>query len=167
MMSMKCKYALKALTRLARDSAQGLLHTADIARLENIPKKFLEQILLDLKHARIVKSKQGIGGGYYLVKKPKDISVADIYRLFDGAISLVSCVSLNFYEKCDDCKNERDCLLRNEFIRIREGARLVMSKITIESFLPPPPPKKKQKSKHKKYFLLKSTKLIEFIYICV
>ena len=135
MMSMKSKYALKALTRLARDSEQGLLHTADIARLENIPKKFLEQILLDLKHARIVKSKQGMGGGYYLVKKPKDISVADIYRLFDGAISLVPCVSLNFYEKCDDCVSEVNCLLRNEFVKIREGARLVMSKITIESFL--------------------------------
>ena len=145
-MSMKCKYALKALTRLARDSEQGLLHTADISRLENIPKKFLEQILLDLKRARIVKSKQGAGGGYYLVKKPKDISVADVYRLFDGAISLVPCVSLNFYEKCDDCTNEKNCLLRNEFIKIREGARLVMSKITIESFLNPS--KKTQKRKY-------------------
>jgi Rrf2 family protein len=135
MMSMKCKYALKALTRLARDPSQKLLHTADIASLENIPKKFLEQILLTLKHARIVKSKQGVGGGYYLVKKPKDISVADVYRLFDGAIALVPCVSLNFYEKCEDCLSEKNCLLRKEFINIREGARVVMSKITIGSFI--------------------------------
>jgi len=135
---MKCKYALKALVRLASDPEQELWHTADISRLENIPKKFLEQILLDLKHARIVKSRQGMGGGYYLVKKPKDISVADVYRLFDGAIALVPCVSLNFYEKCDDCKNETQCLLRNEFIKIREGARAVMSKVTIQSFLDTP-----------------------------
>jgi Rrf2 family protein len=135
MMSMKCKYAIKALVRLARDPGKELWHTADIAHLDNIPKKFLEQILLGLKQARIVKSKQGIGGGYYLAKKPKDISVADVYRLFDGAIAPVPCVSLNFYERCDDCKNEENCLFRDEFIRIREGARVVMSKTTIQSFL--------------------------------
>lgn len=135
MMSMKCKYALKALTRLGRNYGKGYLHTTGIAEAENIPKKFLEQILLELKHARIVNSKQGTGGGYYLLKKPKDVSVADVYRLFDGAIALVPCVSLNFYEKCDDCKSEKECLLRGEFIKMREGARQVMSKISIQSFL--------------------------------
>ena len=135
MMSMKCKYAIKALVRLGRDPDKQLWHTADIARLESIPKKFLEQILLALKQAHIVKSKQGIGGGYSLAKNPKDISVADVYRLFDGAIAPVRCVSLNFYERCEDCKNEQNCVFRDEFIRIREGARVVMSKTTIQSFL--------------------------------
>ncbi len=120
---------------LGRNYGQGYLLTRNIAQKENIPKKFLEQILLELKHARFVNSKQGVGGGYYLIKKPKDISVADVYRLFDGAIALVPCVSLNFYEKCDDCKNEKECLLHDEFIKIREGARVVMSKTTIQSFL--------------------------------
>jgi Rrf2 family protein len=132
---MKCKYAIKALVMLGRNYGQGYLLTRNIAQKENIPKKFLEQILLELKHARFVNSKQGVGGGYYLIKKPKDISVADVYRLFDGAIALVPCVSLNFYEKCDDCKNEKECLLHDEFIKIREGARVVMSKTTIQSFL--------------------------------
>ena len=136
MISMKCKYALKALVRLAMESDKKLLHTADIARQENIPRKFLEQILLDLKHARMVKSRQGIGGGYYLVKDPRDISVADIYRLFDGPIAPVLCVSLNFYEKCHDCTDEKKCILREQFINIREGARQVMSRVTIASFLP-------------------------------
>ena len=135
MMSMKTKYALKALTRLGRNLGKGYMQTNTIAVAENIPKKFLEQILLALKHARMVGSKQGVGGGYYLVKKPKDISVADVYRLFDGAIALVPCVSLNFYEKCDDCKNEKNCLLHDEFVKIREGARVVMSKTSIQSFL--------------------------------
>ena len=79
------------------------------------------------------------------LKKPKDISVADVYRLFDGAISLVSCVSLNFYEKCDDCKSEKECLLRGEFIKIRGGARVVMSKITIQSFLNAPENRRKKR----------------------
>jgi Rrf2 family protein len=135
MMSKKCKYAIKALGRLGRNYGKDCLFTKDIAQKENIPKKFLEQILLELKHAHMVNSKRGVGGGYYLLKNPKDISVADVYRLFDGAIALVPCVSLNFYEKCDDCKSEKECILRNEFIKIREGARVVMSKTTIQSFL--------------------------------
>ena len=134
-MSMKCKYAIKALVRLGQRFGQGYMQTKDISEKEQIPKKFLEQILLELKHARMVNSKQGLGGGYCLVKHPKDISVADVYRLFDGAIALVPCVSLNFYEKCDDCKSENDCMFRPEFIKIREGAREVMSKTSIHSFL--------------------------------
>ena len=137
MMSMKCKYAIKALINLAANYQKGYVHTADIATEENIPKKFLEQILLDLKHAKIVNSKQGSKGGYYMLKHPKEVSVADVYRIFDGAIALLPCVSLNFYEKCDDCKDEKTCSLRREFIKIREGSRLVMSKISIQSFLKP------------------------------
>ncbi|MEP7321880.1 MAG: Rrf2 family transcriptional regulator [Saprospiraceae bacterium] len=135
MMSMKCKYAIKALVQLGLHYEKGYLLTSSISEAENIPKKFLEQILIDLKHAGFVGSKRGFGGGHYLIKKPKEISVADVYRLFDGAISLVPCVSLNFYQRCDDCKNEKNCVLRDEFIKIREGARVVMSKTTIQSFL--------------------------------
>jgi len=135
MMSMKCKYAIKALVSLGRNYNNGYLQTAEIASSENIPKKFLEQILLELKHSKIVNSKQGSRGGYYLLKNPKQVSVADVYRVFDGAIALLPCVSINFYEKCDDCNSEKTCLLRKEFIKIREGARVVMSKTTIQSFL--------------------------------
>jgi len=135
MMSMKCKYAIKALIKLAENYGKESINTAEIAASENIPKKFLEQILLDLKHAKFVNSKQGSKGGYYLLKDPKDISVADVYRIFDGAISLLPCVSLNFYEKCDDCTDEKTCTLKREFIKIREGARVIMSKTSIYSFL--------------------------------
>ena len=136
MMSMKCKYAIKALIKLAENYGKESINTAEIAASENIPKKFLEQILLDLKHAKFVNSKQGSKGGYYLLKNPKDISVADVYCIFDGAIALLPCVSLNFYEKCDDCTNdEKTCTLRREFTKIREGARVIMSKTSIHSFL--------------------------------
>ena len=132
---MKCKYAIKALIQLGLNYEKGYLQTSSICEAEHIPKKFLEQILIDLKHAGFVGSKRGFGGGHYLIKKPKEISVADVYRLFDGAIALVPCVSLNFYTKCDDCKNEKTCLLKDEFLKIREGARLIMSKTSIQSFL--------------------------------
>lgn len=135
MMSMKCKYAIKALIKLARNSGEEYISATEIASSENIPKKFLEQILLELKHAKLVNSKQGSKGGYYLLKTPKDISVADVYRVFDGAISLLPCTSLNFYEKCDDCTDEISCTMKREFIKIREGARVIMSKTSIESFV--------------------------------
>ena len=86
--------------------------TDDIAKSENIPKKFLELILLDLKHAGYVRSKQGSKGGYRLVQDPSEITLAEIYRLFDGAIALVPCVSQKFYEKCDDCPDEKACCLK-------------------------------------------------------
>jgi Rrf2 family protein len=102
-MSKKCKYALKALIRLGKEYGGGNLLTDDIAISEHIPKKFLEQILLDLKHAGYVRSKQGSKGGYRLVQEPSQITLAEIHRLFDGAIALVPCVSQKFYEACDDC----------------------------------------------------------------
>ncbi|MFA6059843.1 MAG: Rrf2 family transcriptional regulator [Taibaiella sp.] len=135
MMSKKCKYALKAMVRLAANYNQGFLPTAIIASDENIPKKFLEQILLELKHAHLVNSRQGIGGGYYLLKPPGEITMAELYRIFDGPIALVPCVSLNFYEPCHDCLDEATCYLRKQMAEIREKTRLIMMEATLQSFL--------------------------------
>lgn len=135
MMSKKCKYAIKALVELGKHYQQGNIFTADIASNATIPKKFLEQILLELKHAGYVGSHKGYGGGYFLKKDPVEISVADIYRLFDGAIALVPCVAFQFYEKCDDCIDEKTCVYRREFEVIRERTRSVMKEVTIASFL--------------------------------
>ncbi|MEY8758326.1 RrF2 family transcriptional regulator [Chryseobacterium tongliaoense] len=135
MMSKRCKYALKAMVRLARSYNQGFLSTSVIAQDENIPKKFLEQILLELKRAKLVNSKQGMAGGYYLLQSPDNISLADIYRIFEGPIALTPCVSLNFYEPCDDCLDEATCYLRNELINVREKTRQSMIDATLTSFL--------------------------------
>ena len=134
-MSKKCKYALKALIRLGREYGGGPVLTEDIARSEHIPKKFLELILLDLKHAGYVRSKQGAKGGYRLVQEPSQISLAEIHRLFDGAIALVPCVSQKFYEKCDDCPDEKACRLKKIFTNVREKTYDLLTGITIESFL--------------------------------
>jgi len=135
MMSKRCKYALKAMVRLARNYNQGFLSTAIIAQDENISKKFLEQILLELKRAKLVNSKQGTMGGYYLLKSPDEISLADIYRIFEGPIALTPCISLNFYEPCDDCADEATCYLRNELIIVREKTRKSMMEATLTSFI--------------------------------
>ncbi|HCA08782.1 MULTISPECIES: Rrf2 family transcriptional regulator [Chryseobacterium] len=135
MMSKRCKYALKAMVRLARNYNQGFLSTAIIAQDENISKKFLEQILLELKRAKLVNSKQGNAGGYYLLKSPDDVSLADIYRIFEGPIALTPCISLNFYEPCDDCVDEATCYLRNELMIVREKTRKSMMEATLTSFI--------------------------------
>ena len=138
MMSKKCKYGLKALIHLAKEYGGGPVLTDAIAKSEHIPKKFLELILLDLKHAGYVRSKQGTKGGYRLVQDPSRITLAEIHRLFDGAIALLPCVSQKFYEECDDCPDEKACRLKRVFIDVREKTYDLLSGITIESFLDSP-----------------------------
>lgn len=138
MMSKKCKYALKALVHLGKEYGGGNLLTDDIAKAGNIPKKFLELILLDLKHAGYVRSKQGTKGGYRLVQDPSRITLADIYRFFDGAIALQPCVSQKFREKCEDCPDEGLCHLKPAFSEIREKTFEIMAKITLQSLLQRP-----------------------------
>jgi len=135
MLSHKTKYALKALLFLAEQETGYIARTSEIADTAAIPKKFLEQILLDLKRAHFVGSKQGKMGGYYLIKSSNEITLADIHRLFDGAIALLPCASLNFYEPCSDCKSESECALRHGLIAIRDETLNAMQGITIGSLV--------------------------------
>ena len=135
MLSHKTKYALKALLFLAQQEPGYIARTIEIADTAAIPKKFLEQILLNLKRAHLVGSKQGKFGGYYLIKSSNEITMADIHRLFDGAIALLPCASLNFYEPCSDCKSESECALRYGLIAIREETLKAMQGITIASLV--------------------------------
>jgi Rrf2 family protein len=135
MLSQKTKYALKALLYLAEQNANHISKTIEIADAASIPKKFLEQILLDLKRGHFVGSKQGKLGGYYLLKSKNEITLADIHRLFDGAIALLPCASLNFYERCSDCTDEATCALRHGLIVIREETLKAMQGITIASLI--------------------------------
>ena len=103
MLSKKTQYAFQALMYLAEKGKDQPVLIADIAKRKRIPLKFLENILLELKKAGLLNSKKGKGGGYFFAKNPKDIQLATVMRLLDGPISLVSCVSLYFYEKCKNC----------------------------------------------------------------
>lgn len=130
MISKKMKYALKALMYLAgREEEQ--VKTRDIAEQARLPKKFLEQILLDLKRGRIITSKQGVGGGYYFLRKPEEVTLAEVYRLIDGPIALAPCVSKNFYEPCEDCTDEESCRIRLALLEVRDQTLLVLEKTTI------------------------------------
>lgn len=134
-MSMKCKYAFKALIEMGKNYKEGTLQTVEIANAQNIPKKFLEQILIELKKGGFANSKQGAGGGYYLMKDPAKISLAEIYRMFEGAIAMLPCVSEKFYETCDDCDDEKTCGLKVTFAKIRDQTYELLSNQTVQTLL--------------------------------
>ena len=121
MLSKKSKYAINALLYIARHKDEGRpVLASEISEHENIPHKFLEAILLDLKNAGILRSKRGRHGGYFLLAQPEDINLITIMRLFDGPIALLPCVSLNYYGPCDECQDEATCGIRAVFIMIRD-----------------------------------------------
>uniref|UniRef100_UPI00404ACA10 RrF2 family transcriptional regulator n=1 Tax=Flavobacterium sp. TaxID=239 RepID=UPI00404ACA10 len=132
MLSRRTKYGLKALIYIAKQDNLMPVLISEIAEKENISKKFLEAILLDLKKIGLVGSKKGKGGGYYLLKDPKDISVTTIFRFLDGPIAMLPCVSLNFYEKCNDCPSEETCALNKLLIQVRDNALNVLNNKTLK-----------------------------------
>lgn len=112
MITMKAKYAIKALARLALAAQGEPVLIADIAEAESIPKKFLEAILAELKQHGVVHSRKGRGGGYLLSKKPETITLAAILRVLDGPIAPVPCLSRTAYRRCDGCADEATCSVR-------------------------------------------------------
>jgi Rrf2 family protein len=122
MLSKKTKYGIKALTFLAKQEDRTPVAIAVISKSENISLKFLESILLTLRKNGILGSKKGKGGGYYLLKEPNEIQMTSIMRVLEGPIAMVPCVSLNFYEKCDDCPDENICTVHNLMMQIRDSS---------------------------------------------
>lgn len=133
MLSKKTKYGIKALTFLARQESQLPIPIADIAKSEHISLKFLESILLLLRHSGFLGAKKGKGGGYYLIKDPKEINMAQVYRILEGPIALLPCASHHFYEKCDDCTNESTCSARKLMIEVRDNTLMVLENKTLAS----------------------------------
>ena len=131
MISKKTKYGLKALTYIARQDDK-MVSIASISERENIPHKFLESILLILRKSGFLGSKKGKGGGYYLLKDAKEIYMTDVMRILEGPIAPVACVSLNYYEKCDDCVDESTCSLNKLMIQVRDANLRVFRSTTLE-----------------------------------
>jgi Rrf2 family protein len=131
MISQKAKYALRALTALAQAETERPLMIAEIATQQAIPKKFLEQILLELKRNGIVESRRGKQGGYLLLKPAQDITFGEILRLIDGPIAPLPCLSQTAYRRCEDCDGEHLCEIRHVFARVADASRDVLFSTTI------------------------------------
>lgn len=126
MISQKARYALRALLALARSGAGKTVMIGEIAAEQNIPRKFLELILLDLKAGGLVRSHRGRAGGYELIRPPADVTFGEVLRLIDGPLALLPCLSKVAYRPCLDCQSEDACELRHVFARVALASRGVL-----------------------------------------
>lgn len=134
MLSKKTKYGLKALSFLANKEDKKPVLISEIATSEKISQKFLESILLILKKNGILNSKKGKGGGYFLRKNPEDIKISELIRILEGPIAMLPCVSLNYYERCDDCTSEEACSLNILMAEVRDSTLKILENKTLSDF---------------------------------
>jgi Rrf2 family protein len=132
MLSMKTRYAMVALIYLAKKYNQGTVRAQEIATSENIPVRFLEGILLEIKKMGFISSRSGKNGGYFLIKPPKDIRLADLVRYFEGGVGLLYCVSEKLYQPCEFCKDEATCKIRRVFKDIRDYTYNTLNQTSLE-----------------------------------
>jgi Rrf2 family protein len=135
MLSNKAKYAFKAMFALAQLEPGALLQAWDIARQENISKKFLDLILLELRGSGLVRTVRGQYGGYALAKPPSEITLGQIVRIIDGPLAPIACASVTAYRRCADCKDEARCLVRQSMRRVRDAASDILDHTTLTSAL--------------------------------
>lgn len=128
---MKTKYGIKALAYIARQKDLKIVQIATIAKEENIPHKFLESILLSMRKAGFLGSKKGKDGGYYLLKNPEDILMTEVFRVLEGPIAMLPCVSLNYYERCEDCPDENKCSVHKLMVQVRDSTLNVLKNNTL------------------------------------
>jgi Rrf2 family protein len=132
-LSKKSKYGLKALLVLAEQAGQGPVLVSDLAEREGLPKKFLEAILLELKRHGLLQSKKGKGGGYFLSRKPSEITVGQVIRVLDGPLALIPCVSQTAYMKCEECIDEQTCGIRLAMKEVRDATARILDNTTLAS----------------------------------
>jgi Rrf2 family protein len=131
MITMKTKYALKALAYLATAPPEEPILIAEIAEKEDIPRKFLELILAELKQHGFVRSRKGRGGGYFLAVPPSKVALAAVMRVLDGPIAPVPCLSRSSYQRCDGCRDEATCGVRLVLQELYEASVKILESTTL------------------------------------
>ena len=134
-LSKKTHYAMLALTKLAKEYGNGAILISEIAKSENLPQRFLENILQELKKLGIVGSRLGKSGGYYLIRDPKEIKLVTVVRHFEGTIAMLYCISEKSYQPCEFCKNEESCHIRKVFKKIRDNTYDILEQTSLFSLI--------------------------------
>ena len=129
-LSLRGEYALRALVVLGLNYGKSVVRIQTISEQQNVPKRFLEQILNDLKSAGVVESKRGVAGGYRLSKAPDQISLAVVIRHIEGPLAPVNCVSEKFYTRCS-CPNEERCGIRSVMKEVRDAIVKILEDVTV------------------------------------
>lgn len=135
MLTKKGKYGLKAMVHLARSRPGEPVLIADIASANQIPRKFLDAILGDLKNAGFLQSKKGKGGGYSLARPAAEIRVGHVVRTLDGPLAPLACASRMAYRRCDDCPDEAGCEVRLVMLAVRNAIADVLDDKTLADML--------------------------------
>ena len=135
MLSQKARYALRALFVLAEREKGASVQIADIAEEANVPRKFLEQILLEMKKRGIVHSIRGKHGGYTLGRSADDIMLAEVIRTIDGPLALSPCASRTAFRKCDDCIDEKTCAMRKVLLDVRDATAAILEGRSLASMV--------------------------------
>lgn len=131
MLTKKGKYGLKAMVHLAGLAPDELAQVADIAETNSISKKFLDHILTELRHAGLVYSKKGKGGGYALARSADEIPVGAIVRALDGPLAPIPCASVTAFRPCEDCGDLRSCPVRLVMVDARNAIANVLDRCTL------------------------------------
>ena len=136
-LSKRTQYSLRALYALARNHGRGPVLIAQMAREEAIPKKFLEQILLSLKHAGLLGSTRGVQGGYALIKPPSKVTLGQVIRILDGPLAPIACVSKTAYQKCLDCPYTKKayCPLQDVMGGVRNAIAHILDNYSLKDFI--------------------------------
>lgn len=137
MLSARGKYGLKAMIHLAEMQGAGGIQGAVIAETQQIPKKFLDTILLELKNSGLVHSKKGKGGGYSLARPAAKISVGQIMRILDGPLAAIPCASVTAYRPCNDCEDEAACQVRRLMAQVRESTAAILDGTPLATLVGP------------------------------
>ena len=138
MLTKKGKYGLKALVDLARLDPGETAFITEIATRNNIPKKFLDTILLELRNAGILRSKKGPGGGYSLSHPASEIRIGHAIRVLDGPLAPIRCASRTAYEACEDCADPEGCQVRRAMTEVRDAIASILDTMTLEQFVAVP-----------------------------
>ena len=120
---------------MSEDYGRGPLLISEIAERGNIPKRFLELILLELKNHGVLRSKKGKGGGYVLSQLPDEISVGHVIRMLEGPLAPLPCASKTAYERCEDCPNEKTCGVRLLMKQVRDQTAAILDSTTFADML--------------------------------
>lgn len=131
MLTAKGKYGLKALTHLATLGPGEMTQATEIAKVQKIPKKFLDAILGELRNAGIIYSRKGPGGGYMLARAAGDIKIGHVIRTIDGPLAPIICASRTAYQPCPDCKSVKACAIRFTMLKVRDAISEVVDRVTI------------------------------------
>ena len=135
MLTKKGKYGLKALVDLARLGPGETAFISDVAMRNNIPKKFLDAILLELRNSGVLRSKKGPGGGYSLSRPASEIRIGHVIRTLDGPLAPIRCASRTAYEACDDCADPHGCQVRRSMTEVRDAVATILDNMTLEQFV--------------------------------